>query len=133
MGAVGEIDPAAIPCARSEDSARLIRMDAACPEDWSDEDVDIILFRATTTIKSDKIFSRLLPEFLRRSARNPHGYGWMTDGGVVRQKLEASRFQNWSDADREAVLALLPAFIATLDTDSESLAEWLEAFSLKDA
>ena len=133
MGSLGDIDPAAIHCARNEDSERLIRMDAARPEEWSDEDVDVLLSRATTTIKSDKIVSRLLPEFLRRAARNPYGYSWTTDGDVVRQKLEASRFPTWLEADREAVLTLLPSYIATPDTDSESLAEWLDAFSLKDA
>jgi hypothetical protein len=133
MGSLGEIDAVAVHCALNEDSERLTRMDAARPEDWSDADIDIVLFRATTTIKSDGIVSRLLPEFLRRATRNPYGHGWMTSGDVVRQKLEASRFRTWSEADREAVLALLPAYITTPDTDSESLAEWLDAFSLKDA
>lgn len=133
MGSLGDIDPGAIYCARNEDSERLIRMDAARPKDWADEDIDLVLFRATTTIGSEKIVPRILSEFLRRVILQPYGYGWMTSGDVVRQKLEASRFPIWPEADREAVLALLPAYIASPDTDSEGLADWLEAFRLKDA
>ncbi|QTC90242.1 hypothetical protein IFJ75_13235 [Brevundimonas goettingensis] len=107
-------------------------MDATRPEDWADLDIDLMIWRATTTIKSEKIVPRILPEFLRRATREPYS-GWMTSGDVIRQKLAASHFATWPEADREAVLALLPAYIATPDTDSESLAEWLEAFSLKDA
>ncbi|WP_207868663.1 hypothetical protein [Brevundimonas goettingensis] len=132
MGSLGVTDPAGIYCARNEDSERLIRMDATRPEDWADLDIDLMIWRATTTIKSEKIVPRILPEFLRRATREPYS-GWMTSGDVIRQKLAASHFATWPEADREAVLALLPAYIATPDTDSESLAEWLEAFSLKDA
>ena len=133
MGSLGDIDPAAIACARAEDSQRLIRMDAMRPEDWSDEDLDTLLFRATTTIHSDRIVRSMVPEFLRRVIREPYGYGWMVFGDVVRSKLERANFPAWPEADQQAVLTLLPAFIATPDTDSESQAEWLRAFSLKDA
>ncbi len=133
MGSLGLIDPAAIHCTRNEDSERLIRMDAARPEDWSDEDLDLALFRATTTIMADKIVPRLVPEFLRRATLDPYSRGWMVFGDVVRSKLERAGFLTWPEADRQAVLTLLPAYIATPDTDSESLAEWLDAFSLKDA
>ncbi|WP_395943127.1 hypothetical protein [Brevundimonas sp.] len=132
MRTLGDIDPAAIYCSRNEDSERLIRMDAARPEEWSDRDVDLTIWRATTTIMSEKIVPRILPEFLRRVIREPYA-GWMTSGDVVRQKLEASHFQTWVESDREAVLALLPAYIITQDTDAKSLAGWLEDFSLKDA
>ncbi|PZT99593.1 MAG: hypothetical protein DI624_05095 [Brevundimonas sp.] len=132
MGSLGVIDPAAVHCVRNEDSERLIRMDALRPEEWSDRDVDLLLFRAATTIDSDKIIPRVLPEFLRRVIREPYGDGWITLGEMVRLKLETSGFTTWPEADREAVLALLPAYISTPDTDSESLAEWLDAFRLKD-
>jgi len=132
MGSLGDIDPAEISCARNEDSERLIRMDAARPQDWSDRDIDLTIWRATTTIMSEKIVPRILPEFLRRAIREPDA-GWMTSSDVVRQKLEASRFSTWAIADREDVLILLPAYIATLATDFESLAEWLEVFNRKDA
>ncbi|WAC59258.1 hypothetical protein [Brevundimonas sp. SL130] len=130
-GTLGDIDPAAIYCSRNEDSERLIRMDASRPEEWSNTDIDLTIWRATTTIISEKIVARILPEFLRRVIREPDA-GWMTSGDVVRQKLERSHFATWAEADREAVLALLPLYIATPDTDSESLAVWLDAFSRKD-
>jgi len=131
MGSLGEIDPAAIACARNEDSERLIRMDASRPEDWSDQDVDLTIGRAMTTIMSEKIVPRILPEFLKRVIREPYA-GWMTSAEVVRQKLEASHFETWAEADRQAVLALLPRYVATPDTDSESLADWFDALGRKD-
>ena len=132
MGSLGDIDLAAIACARNEDNERLIRMDASHPEDWSDQDVDLAIGRVMTTIMSKKIVPRILPEFLKRVIREPYA-GWMTSAEAVRQKLERSHFPLWAEADRAAVMALLPAYIVTPDTDSKSLAEWLEDLSLKDA
>ena len=131
MGSFGDIDPGAIACARNEDSERLIRMDASRPEEWSNHDMDLITGRLMTTIRSEKIVPRLLPEFLKRVIREPYA-GWTTSGDVVLQKLEMSHFATWGQADREAVLALLPLYLATPETDSESLAVWLDAFSRKD-
>jgi len=131
MGSLGDIDPAAIACARNEDCERLIRMDAVRPETWSNEDIDLTISRATTTIMSEKIVPRILPEFLKRVIREPYA-GWMTSAEVVRQKLEASHFETWAEADHQAVLALLPSYVATPDTDSESLADWFDALGRKD-
>jgi hypothetical protein len=91
----------------------------------------LTLWRATTTIMSEKIVPRILPEFLSRVIREPYA-GWMTSGDVVRQKLEASHFSTWAEADRQAVLVLMPLYITTPDTESESLAAWFDALGRKD-
>lgn len=131
METLGAIDLAAIACSRPEDSERLIGMRAVRPDQWTDRDVDLVVFRAMTTIMSPEVVPWALAEFLRRAISNPAG-GWTTDGDVVRQKLEASKFGEWPAGARDEVLSLLPAYIAAPDTYSESLAAWLQAFSRKD-
>ena len=132
METFGAIDPEAIACSRPEDSERLVSMCAVSPDQWTDRDVDLVMFRAMTTIMSPEVVPWALAEFLRRAISNPAG-GWTTDGDVVRQKLEASQFGEWPAEAQDEVLALLPAYIAAPDTYSESLAAWLQAFSRKDA
>ncbi len=109
--------------ARTEDHERIKRMLALPPGQWADEDVDLTLFRAMTTIMSPAVVPWVLEEFLHRVVRRPDG-DWMTDGDTVLQKLTASDFDAWPPETRRAVLDLIPGYLETEGADAQTLADW---------
>lgn len=92
--------------ARAEDHERIDRMLAANPENWSDEDVDVVMSRAQTTIGGPETFKWILPAFLDRCLANPKR-GWMTDSNDLVSKLDYAHFDNWPADQQRAALAML--------------------------
>lgn len=121
--------------ARDEDHERIARMLATHPSGWSDEDIDIVMSRAQTTIGGPETFKWILPAFLERSVENP-AHGWMTISAVLADKLDRARFDNWPPDQRKAALALLSDWLdaqsrphdCTYDPEDDAeLSAWLKA------
>ncbi|GAA0638953.1 hypothetical protein [Brevundimonas lenta] len=112
--------------ARREDHARIARMLATAPEAWSDEDVDLVAFRAITTIGGLETFKWILPHFLRRTAAAPDR--WMLEPDILSEKLDHAGFGAWPEAQRAAVLGLLRNVVAVVAAgDAGTLTAWLDA------
>ena len=106
---------AGVCVARSEDIGRIRRMLAADSADWSDEDVNIVMSRAQTTIGGPETFKWILPVWLGRSAADP-SYGWMTVSEVLADKLDRAGFDNWPVAQCAAILPLLSDWLHAQET-----------------
>lgn len=117
-----------IDAARSEDRTRVARMLATDPARWSDEDIDLVAFRAMTTLGGPETFKWILPHFLDRSAARP-GHGWLLGSETLPHKLDHAAFDAWPAEQRQAALRMIGAWLAArppYDEDPE-LREWLRA------
>ena len=90
---------------------------------WSDGDIDIVMFRAQTTIGGCETFKWVLPAFLDRSVANPE-QGWMTNSDILASKLDYARFDDWPADQRSATLAML---VGWLDEQSQLFPDDLTA------
>jgi hypothetical protein len=127
-----------VRAARPEDANRVQRMLAGDPADWSDEDIDIVMAHAQTTLGGPETFKWILPVWLGRSAANPR-HGWITVSEVLADKLDRAGFDDWPEAQRAAILALLSQWLHAQETafpddavpyapeDDAVLREWLKA------
>lgn len=84
---------------------------------WADEDIDIVMSRAQTTIGGPETFKWVLPAFLERSIANP-ARGWMTISDVLVDKLDRAGFDTWPSDQRQCAV--------------DMIADWLAAQSLLD-
>ena len=100
-----------IDAARPKDRIRVARMLATRPANWSEEDIDLVIFRAMTTLGGPETFKWILPHFLERSVASPH-YGWMIVSEVLADKLDHAGFDAWSETQRKAALGMLRAWLA---------------------
>ncbi len=113
--ALSETQPEGGPCvdaARAEDRTRVARMLATPSAEWSDSDIDLVAFRAMTTLGGPETFKWILPHFLERSAANPL-HGWMMVSEVLAAKLDDAGFETWPVAQQEAAVELLTEWLAT--------------------
>jgi hypothetical protein len=128
---------AGVRVARSEDIARIQRMLAADPVDWSNLDINIVMSRAQTTIGGPETFKWVLTAWLDRSAADP-GYGWMTVSDVLAHKLDRAGFDGWPEAQRASILPMLADWLKARETafpddapyeprDDAVLRAWLKA------
>lgn len=112
---------------------------ATRPEEWLDEDIDIVMSRAQTTIGGPETFKWILPAFLDRTLANP-ARGWMTDSDILVSKLDYARFDNWPADEQRAALVMLNNWASawsrlylddvTYDADEDAvLSNWLRARS----
>ena len=117
---------AEIDAARAEDRIRVARMLSTPSMDWSDQDIDLVAFRAMTTLGGPETFKWILPHFLERSLSSPY-HGWMIVSEVLADKLDYAKFDAWPAAQREAVLEMLRAWLATRapEEDDSELRAWL--------
>lgn len=115
-----------VDAARAEDRTRIGRMLASRPTEWSDEDIDLVAFRAMTTLGGSETFKWILPHFLERSAANPQ-YGWMIVSEVLADKLDYAGFDSWPEPQRKAAQEILRAWLATRPPyeDDAELRAWL--------
>ena len=124
--------------ARREDSRRVERMLATDPARWSDDDVDLVVTRAMTTIGGAETFKWVLPHVLERSLARPY-LGWMTESWLLAEKLDYAGFDQWPPHQRTAALHMLTHWLEaqaglypddpTYDPGIEHavLRRWLEA------
>ncbi|RZL44823.1 MAG: hypothetical protein EOP74_02540 [Variovorax sp.] len=129
---------ASVRAARSEDADRVRRMLATDNADWSDEDIDIAMAHAHTTLGGPEAFKWILPVWLQRSAANPH-HGWLTVSEVLADKLDRAGFDDWPEVQRAAVVPLLSGWLHMQETaftddavpykpeDDAALRDWLKA------
>ena len=115
-----------IDAARREDRIRVARMLATRPADWSEEDIDLVIFRAMTTLGGPETFKWILPYFLERSVASPF-HGWMLVSDVLAGKLDDAGFDTWPEAQRMAAHEMLRAWLATRPPyeDDAELRAWL--------
>jgi|GEM_PF-3409337 len=106
---------AGVRAARPEDAARVERMLAAHPADWSTEDIDIVMAHAQTTIGGPETFKWVLPAWLDRSAADPD-HGWITVSEVLAEKLDHAGFDGWPEAQRAAILPMLADWLRAQET-----------------
>ncbi len=111
---------------------------ATDPALWSNEDIDIVMFRAQTTIGGPETFKWILPAFLDRTLAG-ETWGWMTDTEILVNKLDHAGFDTWPTDQRETArfmligwLARRSAYSAEGDDTSDpgddlALRKWLEA------
>lgn len=127
--AFAEITPeggAGIRAARAEDRIRVARMLSTPSDDWSDADVDLVAFRAMTTLGGPETFKWILPQFLERSIASPD-HGWMIVSEVLADKLDRAGFDAWPEAQRKSALEMLRAWLAVRSAYEEDaeLRAWL--------
>jgi hypothetical protein len=115
-----------IRAARAEDRIRVARMLATRPADWSAADIDLVAFRAMTTLGGPETFKWILPHFLERSVASPL-HGWLIESEVLAEKLDYAGFDAWPEAERRAAHEMLRAWLATRPPyeDDVALREWL--------
>jgi len=123
---------------RWSDQERVARMLATDPSEWADEDVDVVMAHAQTTLGGPETFKWVLPAFLDRFIENPE-HGWMTISSVLAEKLDHAGFDEWPHAQRAAILEMLAKWLtaqATLFPDDPThdpteenavLRRWFEA------
>jgi hypothetical protein len=112
--AFAEVTPeggADIRAARAEDRFRVARMLSTPPDDWSDADVDLVAFRAMTTLGGPETFKWILPHFLERSIASPN-YGWMIVSEVLAEKLDHAGFDAWPEAQQRSAHEMLRGWLA---------------------
>ena len=97
--------------ARAEDRIRVARMLSTPSGDWSDADIDLVAFRAMTTLGGPETFKWILPHFLERSVASPN-YGWMVVSEVLAQKLDHAGFDAWPEAQRRSAYEMLRTWLA---------------------
>lgn len=106
-----------VHAARPEDSDRVRRMLATTASDWTDDDIDLVMSRAQTTLGGPETFKWVLPAWLKRSSENPCK-GWMTVSDVLAEKLDRAGFDSWPEAQQKAVLPMLIVWLKAQDTAS---------------
>jgi len=100
-----------IRAARAEDRIRVARMLSTPSGDWSDADIDLVAFRAVTTLGGPETFKWILPHFLERSVASPN-YGWMVVSEVLAEKLDHAGFDAWPEAQRRSAYEMLRTWLA---------------------
>ncbi|WP_292067403.1 hypothetical protein [Brevundimonas sp. UBA7664] len=126
-----------IAAARAEDRTRVARMLATRPADWSDEDIDLVAFKAMNTLGGPETYKWILPHFLERSVASPR-HGWLIVSEVLAEKLDRAGFDDWPEPQRAAMLEMLAQWAAaqpglfpgdpTYDpSDDAVLRQWIEA------
>ncbi len=115
-----------IDAARPEDRIRVARMLSTSSNDWSDADIDLVAFRAMTTLGGPETFKWILPHFLERSAVNPQ-HGWMIVSEVLADKLGHAGFDAWPEAQRKAAQEMVRAWLAARPPyeDDAELRTWV--------
>jgi hypothetical protein len=100
-----------IRAARAEDRIRVARMLSTPSGDWSDADIDLVAFRAMTTLGGPETFKWILPHLLERSVASPN-YGWMVVSEVLAEKLDHAGFDAWPEAQRRSAYEMLRTWLA---------------------
>lgn len=104
-----------ISAARDEDRERVDRMLAAPVSDWSDDDINIVMFRVQTTLGGPETFKWVLPAWLDRSS-SYFDQGWMTISETLADKLDRAGFDGWPEAQRVAILPMLADWLRAQET-----------------
>ena len=126
-----------VRAARSEDRERVARMLAGDASEWSDEDINLVMSRAQTTLGGPETFKWILPAFLIRSVANPDR-GWITCSSVLADKFDRAGFDTWPEGQRSATLAMVSDWLDAqavlfaddptwLAADDAELRTWLKA------
>ena len=95
-----------VRASRAEDVVRVRRMLATDSASWSSRDIDLVAWRAMTTIGGVETFKWILPVFLRRSTDDLI-YGWTVEAATLAHKLDYAAFDEWPDDQRRSALTLL--------------------------
>ena len=69
-------------------------------------DLDLIMWRAMTTVGSEETFKYFLGPFIEAVIAEP-SYGWTTQAHVLSGKLEYAGVGDWREAERRAVAAAM--------------------------
>ena len=116
-----------VRCARPEDRKRIQTMMATPPGLWADEDIDLVSFRAGTTIGGAETFKWVLREFLRRADRT-----WLLYPDLLVTKLDQLAYDDWPVEQRHEAQPMIAAWMVGQQARGEatqSLADWLRARS----
>ena len=105
---------------------RVARMLSTPSKDWADADIDLVAFRAMTTLGGPETFKWILPQFLERSIASPD-HGWMIVSEVLADKLDRAGFDAWPEAQRKSAHEMLRAWLAVRSAYEEDaeLRAWL--------
>lgn len=100
----------------------------------SPEDLDLLVYRAISTVGGTPTFKFALSRFLAVMLLAPaYGAGAVSDAFVILSKLDHARFETWPPEERRAILEALELWAARrLDADptddsAADLRAWVEA------